>query len=305
MNIDKCTVEALRYLENKDYKSMKKDSKGVSKKVKIAMLAAAFTVLMMSASSVVYAFNRTPITDETVACAQVNDTYVYTRDYVNARRDSNFGNNVLFVVAPDTSMKLKGVDGDWAFVDINGVEAYVYTDYLSTEHVIYNGDCDKEDIEAAESIINSYVDNEGDYYDTYDIEDTDTYDNYDTDSYYSNDYENDYENDVYSNNSGKFDAYSKEGYMTTEEFKNYGIVNHNGECFTYYSELVLPGGGLDIPGRYTDCEGYVCDGEGYVVLATPDEYIHPRGSIIELPTGRMGKFYDFCPEGNIDVYVNW
>lgn len=303
MNIDKCTVEALRYLENKDYKSMKKDSKGVSKKVKIAMLAAAFTVLMMSASSAAYAFNGTPITDETVACAQVNDTYVYTRDYVNARRDSDFGNNVLFVVAPDTSMKLKGVDGDWAFVDINGVEAYVYTDYLSTEHVIYNGDCDKEDIEAAESIINSYVD-------TVSENETDNiYSGVDMLEDYINDeaseYDNDDENDVYSNNSGKFDAYSKEGYMTTEEFKNYGIVNHNGECFTYYSELVLPGGGLDIPGRYTDCEGYVCDGEGYVVLATPDEYIHPRGSIIELPTGRMGKFYDFCPEGSIDVYVNW
>ena len=122
------------------------------------------------------------------------------------------------------------------------------------------------------------------------------------DTYYDTTEEGD---DVYHNDSGTFDAFSADGYMTAEEFRNYGIVNHNGECFTYYSELVLPGEGLEIPGRYTDYEGYVCDGEGYVVLATPDEYTHPRGSTIELPTGRTGKFYDFCPEGSIDVYVNW
>ena len=110
---------------------------------------------------------------------------------------------------------------------------------------------------------------------------------------------------MYRNDSGLFNAYSSAGYMTADEFKHYGIVNYNGECFTYYSERYLPGEGLPIPGRYTDWEGYVCDGEGYVVLATPNEYIHPRGSVIELPTGRMGKFYDFCPEGSIDVYVNW
>lgn len=114
-----------------------------------------------------------------------------------------------------------------------------------------------------------------------------------------------YCDDIYYNNEGDFDAYSSDGYITTDEFIDCGIINYNDNIFTYYSENVLPGNGLDIPGRYTDDEGYVCDEDNYVVLATPDEDIYPRYSTIELPTGRMGKFYDYCPEGSIDVYVNW
>ena len=114
-----------------------------------------------------------------------------------------------------------------------------------------------------------------------------------------------YCDDIYYNNEGDFDAYSSDGYITTDEFIDCGIINYNDNIFTYYSENVLPGNGLDIPGRYTDDEGYVCDEDNYVVLATPDEDIYPRYSTIELPTGRIGKFYDYCPEGSIDVYVNW
>lgn len=110
---------------------------------------------------------------------------------------------------------------------------------------------------------------------------------------------------IYYNDDGDFSAYSSDDYITTDEFIDCGIINYNDNIFTYYSENVLPGNGLDIPGRYTDDEGYVCDVDGYVVLATPDEDIYPRYSTIELPTGRMGKFYDYCPEGSIDVYVNW
>ena len=110
---------------------------------------------------------------------------------------------------------------------------------------------------------------------------------------------------IYYNDEGDFSAYSSDDYITTDEFIDCGIVNYDDNIFTYYSENVLPGNGLDIPGRYTDDEGYVCDVDGYVVLATPDEDIYPRYSTIELPTGRMGKFYDYCPEGSIDVYVNW
>ena len=110
---------------------------------------------------------------------------------------------------------------------------------------------------------------------------------------------------IYYNDEGDFSAYSSDDYITTDEFIDCGIINYNDNIFTYYSENVLPGNGLDIPGRYTDDEGYVCDEDNYVVLATPDEDIYPRYSTIELPTGRMGKFYDYCPEGSIDVYVNW
>jgi hypothetical protein len=114
-----------------------------------------------------------------------------------------------------------------------------------------------------------------------------------------------YCDDIYYNNEGDFSAYSSDDYITTDEFIDCGIINYNDNIFTYYSENVLPGNGLDVPGRYTDDEGYVCDEDNYVVLATPDEDIYPRYSTIELPTGRMGKFYDYCPEGSIDVYVNW
>ena len=110
---------------------------------------------------------------------------------------------------------------------------------------------------------------------------------------------------IYYNDEGDFSAYSSDDYITTDEFIDCGIINYNDNIFTYYSENVLPGNGLDIPGRYTDDEGYVCDEDNYVVLATPDEDIYPRYSTIELPTGRIGKFYDYCPEGSIDVYVNW
>ena len=58
--------------------------------------------------------------------------------------------------------------------------------------------------------------------------------------------------------------YSIESFMFT------GRVHWNNKQFTYYSERVLPGGGLRIPGRHTE-DGFVKDGDGYIVLASSNQ----------------------------------
>lgn len=79
-----------------------------------------------------------------------------------------------------------------------------------------------------------------------------------------------------------------------------GVVEWGGKKFTYYSQRVLPGGGLNIPGRHVSEEGYVCDGDGYIVLANDA----PKGTVIDTPFGRQGKVYDRGTYGrHFDVYV--
>lgn len=89
---------------------------------------------------------------------------------------------------------------------------------------------------------------------------------------------------------------------TYNQFMNAGVVHYQGKRFTYYSQSVLPGYGLNIPGRHVE-GGYVSDKDGYIVLASPNLSTYPRYSTINTPFGRKGKFYDFCPGGSFDVYV--
>ena len=71
---------------------------------------------------------------------------------------------------------------------------------------------------------------------------------------------------------------------------------------TWYSQRVLPGGGLRIPGRHVNNEGFVCDEDGYICLASST---YAKGTIIETSRG-MGKVYDCgCAPGIIDLYVDW
>lgn len=93
---------------------------------------------------------------------------------------------------------------------------------------------------------------------------------------------------------------TQEQYVSISDFKRRGVVYYNGYKFTYYSELVLPGGGLNIPGRHLNASGYVVDGDGYIVLANDA----PRGTIFQTPFGGPGKVYDRGTYGNhIDVYL--
>lgn len=87
---------------------------------------------------------------------------------------------------------------------------------------------------------------------------------------------------------------------TLGQFRFNGVVYYNGYKFTYYSQSVLPGSGLNIPGRHVNADGYVADGDGYIVLAGSAE----KGTIFATPFGYMGKIYDRGTTGNhLDVYV--
>lgn len=90
-----------------------------------------------------------------------------------------------------------------------------------------------------------------------------------------------------------------------DKFQNSGVISWGGYNWTYYSELILPGDGLNIPGRHTTEDGYVCDGDGHIVLAA-DLSMLPKYSIVDTPFGRKGKVYDTgCAYGVLDVYVGW
>ena len=83
-----------------------------------------------------------------------------------------------------------------------------------------------------------------------------------------------------------------------------GYDDGSGFSFTWYSENVLPGGGLDIPGRHVGDEGYVCDENGNVCLAS--DYL-PEGTVVDIPFGNgTGVVYDSgSGYDNLDVYVSW
>jgi hypothetical protein len=97
---------------------------------------------------------------------------------------------------------------------------------------------------------------------------------------------------------------SGQGYYTSDEFMSEGEVYDDGQRFTWYSQNVLPGEGLDIPGRHVE-DGYVVDGDGCVVLAGTDEQ---QGMEMDIPFGTgTGKVYDTIEEydGTIDVYTDF
>ena len=89
--------------------------------------------------------------------------------------------------------------------------------------------------------------------------------------------------------------------MSPAKFRRAGVIYYNGYRFTYYSEKVLPGKGLNIPGRHSDGD-FVRDGDGYICVASSDL---KKGTVVQTPFG-PGKVYDSgCPSGTIDIYVSW
>lgn len=81
-----------------------------------------------------------------------------------------------------------------------------------------------------------------------------------------------------------------------------GRIWFNGHTETYYSQKVLPGGGLDIPGRHIASDGTIRDANNYIVVASDD---YPKGTIIETSLG-TGMVYDTgSGSGNIDLYTDW
>lgn len=88
------------------------------------------------------------------------------------------------------------------------------------------------------------------------------------------------------------------------DLKFQGVLYWGGWRWTWYSEKVLPGGGLSIPGRNTEKNtGFVCDGDGYICLASGSL---SKGTIVDTPFGYLGKVYDCgCTADVLDVYVGW
>ena len=103
--------------------------------------------------------------------------------------------------------------------------------------------------------------------------------------------------------TSELDSYperSTEKLYDLQTFMFNGVINWQGLKFTYYSQSVLPGGGLEIPGRHVNKDGYVSDGDGYIVLAGSA----PKGTVYETPFGYQGKIYDRGTVGNhLDVYI--
>ena len=94
-----------------------------------------------------------------------------------------------------------------------------------------------------------------------------------------------------------------ESLYSPSEFQYQGVIYWGGWRWTWYSERVLPGGGLNIPGRWTDDLGYVRDENGYICLASSTL---SKGTVVDTPFGSQGKVYDSgCAGDTLDVYVNW
>lgn len=95
-------------------------------------------------------------------------------------------------------------------------------------------------------------------------------------------------------------ASSTSGIYSLSDLTFHGVIHWGGYKFTYYSQSVLPGGGLNIPGRHVNAGGFVADGDGYIVIANSA----PIGTIINTPFGYQGKVYDRGTYGNhMDVYT--
>ena len=92
--------------------------------------------------------------------------------------------------------------------------------------------------------------------------------------------------------------------ISPAEFQWLGVVEDDGVTYTWYSENVLPGGGLDdlnANGRWSDGD-FVRDGDGYIAVAASD---YEKGTVVDTPWGE-GKVYDTgCESGKIDVYTSF
>lgn len=114
-----------------------------------------------------------------------------------------------------------------------------------------------------------------------------------------------YESGVTAYYSASNDAFSAEDGVTAAEFQWRGIVEDGEHFYTWYSERVLPGGGLvelNENGRHSE-DGFVKDGDGFIAVASCD---YEKGTVIETPFG-AAKVYDtgYLQPGQIDVYTSF
>ena len=100
-----------------------------------------------------------------------------------------------------------------------------------------------------------------------------------------------------------YESYTAAEY-SLRDLQYHGVIYWGGYKWTYYSQQVLPGGGLRIPGRHVSSSGYVSDGDGYIVLAAPSSWGNVKGAVYSTPFGAPGKVYDVNAGGDsLDVYT--
>ena len=95
------------------------------------------------------------------------------------------------------------------------------------------------------------------------------------------------------------------GYSGGGDFKSQGVVYDDGTRYTWYSQNVLPGGGLNelnSNGRTVNDEGFVTDGDGYIAVASSD---HAKGTVLDTPFGQAKVYDTGCPSGTVDVYTDF
>ena len=92
------------------------------------------------------------------------------------------------------------------------------------------------------------------------------------------------------------------------DFKAWGGGSDGTYTYTWYSQRVLPGDGLDAlngNGRHVEEDGFVHDGDGYIAVALDGV---DEGSVISTPWGEA-KVYDRVHEGeytgHVDVYTDY
>lgn len=88
----------------------------------------------------------------------------------------------------------------------------------------------------------------------------------------------------------------------TGDLRSNGVEGDGSYIYTWYSQNVLPGDGLDIPGRHVGDGGYVMDGDGNVVVASSDL---AKGTVVDTPYGQAKVYDTGCASGVLDVYTNW
>ncbi len=81
-----------------------------------------------------------------------------------------------------------------------------------------------------------------------------------------------------------------------------GINYYNGVRESYYSQKVLPGGGLSIPGRHVASDGTIRDADGYIVVASDNQ---TKGSTGQSSLGAYKVYDTGVGHSGIDVYTNW
>lgn len=116
--------------------------------------------------------------------------------------------------------------------------------------------------------------------------------------------EDDWDEEVVEHVGSDWDiSYHYDEWYSADELRFLGVIYAGDFRWTWYSQNVLPGGGLQIPGRHVDENGYICDENDRICLASSDlEW----GTIVTTPFGKEGCIYDCgCASGTLDVYVDF